>query len=90
MEPLLPGLVPAPAVLLDELARPDLRDVFGALAARSARISTAIRRARLSGVDLTGLDLGRLDELRVLVAEINAIQLDAEALANLAKRNEPR
>lgn len=91
MEPILPGLIPAPATLLDERGRPDFRDVFGALAARSTTIATAIRRVRLSAVDLTELALDGLVSFRVLVAELNAIQLDGEALAIQADpRRAPR
>jgi hypothetical protein len=81
MEPMLPGLAPSPAVLLDERGRPDFRDVFGLFAARSVDVATAITRVRLSAVDLTQLELSRLESLRVLVAEVNAIQLDGEAVA---------
>ena len=80
MEPVLPGLSPSPAVLIDERGRPDFRDVFGALAARSVDVATAITRVRLSTVDLTA-EMDRLEHFRVVVAELNALQLDAEARA---------
>jgi hypothetical protein len=79
MEPILPGLSPAQAVLLDERARPDFRDVFGALARGAEDIATAVRRVRLSTVDLSGEELFRVKHFRVLLAEINALRLDAEA-----------
>jgi len=79
MDPILPGLSSEPAILLDERRRPDFRDVFGALVGRSADVAIAITRVRLSTVDLSELELGRLESFRVLVAELNAIQLDAEA-----------
>lgn len=79
MLPLVPGLVPDPAVLLDERRRPDFRDVFGALARRSTEIAVAITRVRLTTVDLGPAELGGLRSFRVLVAEVSALQLDAEA-----------
>ena len=81
MEPVLPGLTLSSAVLIDERGRPDFRDVFGALAARAVDIATAITRVRLSTVDLTAGELQRLEHFRVLVAELNALQLDGEARA---------
>lgn len=88
MEPPLPGLVPAPAFLLDERRRPDFRDVFGALARRSTTIATAVTRVRLSTVDLSGDELDGLTSFRVLVSEVSALQLDAEArgLCHLPRR----
>ena len=79
MEPILPGLSPSPAILFDDRRRPDFRDVFGALAARSVDIATAVRRVRLSTVDLTRREMERVEHFRVLVVEINALRLDAEA-----------
>jgi len=79
MLPLLPGLAPEPAVLLDERHRPDFRDVFAALARRSTDIVAAVTRVRLSTVDLGPQELGGLRSFRVLISEINAHNLDAEA-----------
>lgn len=91
MEPVLPGLSPRAAALFDERRRPDFRDVFGALVARSSDVATAITRVRLSTVDLTEPELRGLESFRVLVAELNAIQLDAEARAIQADpRRAPR
>lgn len=73
------GLAPAPAALLDERSRPDFRDVFGTLAARSTSLASAVTRVRLSTLDLTSIELSRLTGFRVLVAELNALHLDAEA-----------
>jgi hypothetical protein len=42
-------------------------------------IATAVRRVRLSTVDLSREELARVQHFRVLVAEINALRLDAEA-----------
>jgi hypothetical protein len=91
MDPTLPGLVPSSATLLDERGRPDFRDVFGALAARSDRISTAVTRVRLSTLDLKPDELERIVHFRVLVAELNALTLDAEArLIQADQRRAPR
>lgn len=79
MRPILPGLSPSDAVLFDERRRPDFRDVFGALAASSTDIATAVTRVRLSTVDLTRPELDRVEHFRVLVAEMNALHLDADA-----------
>jgi hypothetical protein len=79
MQPILPGLSPSPAVLFDERGRPDFRDVFGALASTASDIATAVTRVRLSTVDLSTRELGRVEHFRVLVAEMNALQLDSEA-----------
>lgn len=79
MEPILPGLRPSEAILFDERGRPDFRDVFGALARSAVDIATAVRRVRLSTVDLTRDEMADVSHFRVLVAEINALRLDAEA-----------
>jgi hypothetical protein len=79
MQPILPGLPPSPAVLFDERGRPDFRDVFGALARVSVDIATAVTRVRLSTVDLTTGEMEGVEHFRVLVAEMNALRLDAEA-----------
>lgn len=87
MEPLLPGLSPSPAVLIDERSRPDFRDVFGELARRSPNIASAVTRVRLSTVDLSRDEVGSVQCFRVLVTELNALSLDAEARAI---RSDPR
>ncbi len=79
MDPILPGLAAEPATFFDERGRPDFRDVFGALTQRSVDIATAVQRVRLSTVDLSAGELARVEHFRVLVAEINALRLDAEA-----------
>jgi hypothetical protein len=83
MEPILPGLSPAPAYLLDERGRPDFRDVFGALAFRATHVLTAVTRVRLSTVDLREEHLPDLEAMQVLVSEMSALHLDAEARALL-------
>ena len=79
MDPILRGLPAAETTLLDERGRPDFRDVFGALARSAVDIATAVRRVRLSTVDLSAEELSRVEHFRVLVSEINALRLDAEA-----------
>lgn len=78
-EPFLPGLAPASGVLFDERGRPDFRDVFLGLARRATAIATAVTRVRLRTLDLRDDDLPRVRSLRVLVSEVNALHLDAEA-----------
>ena len=73
------GLAAETAVLLDERGRPDFRDVFGTYASKATEIATAVTRVRLSTFDLTPDELGNLEHFRVLVAEVNAIRLTAEA-----------
>ena len=91
MEPILPGLQPCPAVLLDERGRPDFRDVFGALARRSVDIATAVTRVRLSTLDLDHGELETVESLRVLVTELNALTLGSEArLIQADSRRAPR
>jgi hypothetical protein len=81
MNVILPGLATEPAAVFDERARPDFRDVFSALAARSTDIATAVTRVRLSTVEFTTMDLRSVEHFRVLVAEMSALRLDAEARA---------
>jgi hypothetical protein len=81
METVLSGLYVEGATLFDERARPDFREVFGVLASQATEIAVAITRVRLSTVDFTDRELGSIEHLRVLVAEMNALRLDAEARA---------
>lgn len=85
---LVPGLVPCGGSLLDERSRPDFRDVFGALARRSTSIATAVTRVRLSTLDLGDDELVGVRRFQVVLAEMNALTLDAEArtLARLPRR----
>jgi len=79
MEPILPGLVPTQSVLFDERRRPDFRDVFGALTRRASRVHTAVTRVRLSTLDLGPDELRGVESLQVLLSEVSALHLDAEA-----------
>ncbi|MDX1495269.1 MAG: hypothetical protein R3253_14480, partial [Longimicrobiales bacterium] len=75
----MPGLRADPAIFFDERRRPDFRDVFVALARRSVNVAVAVTRVRLSTLELDESDLERVESLRVLVVELNALTLDAEA-----------
>lgn len=68
-----------PAVLLDERTRPDLRDAYGLLARDATQIAVAVTRVRLATLDLRAEELSSVESLRVLVTELNALTLDAEA-----------
>lgn len=79
MDLTLPGLVPARSYLIDELGRPDFRDVFGTLIARADEACTAVTRIRLTTVDLSGAELEGVGSFRVLVSELSALRLESEA-----------
>jgi hypothetical protein len=81
MDTLFRGLPVETATLFDERARPDFRDVFGSLAVQSTEVAVAVTRVRLSTVDLSQRELGSVQHFRVLIAEMNALRLDAEARA---------
>ena len=87
MQALPQGVAPSPGALLDEQSRPDFRDVFGQLTARSDRVRVAVTRVRLTTVDLTAAELSGVSSLRVLLAELSALRLDGEARA---LQSEPR
>jgi hypothetical protein len=84
-EPLPAGLAPAPAGLVDERSRPDFRDLFHTLAARSTSVASAVKRVRLSALDLSAGELAAVTSFRVLVAELSVLGLDAEARALLGR-----
>ena len=65
--------------LLDERARPDFRDVYGWLLPRSTRLDVGLTRILLSTLDLGRGELDGVRSIRLLLAEVNAVQLDAEA-----------
>jgi hypothetical protein len=65
--------------LLDEHSRPDFREVYGWLLPRSLRLDVALTRIRLSTLDLGRNELGSVRSIRLLLAEVNAVQLDSEA-----------
>jgi len=86
MLPFFPGLMPAPAYLLDERSRPDFRDVFGVLARSSTEIEAAVTRVRLTTVDLLPEEVAGLRHFRVLLCEMSALRLEGEAHALLHLR----
>ena len=91
MLPEFPGLASTPAILFDERARPDFRDVFGTLARQATDIATAVTRVRLSTLDLQPDEVEKVEHFRVLIAELNALTLDAEArIIRADPRRSPR
>jgi hypothetical protein len=70
--------------LLDERAAHGFRDRFGRLAALASEVDVAATRVRLSLVDLSLSEVGSVRRLRVLLAEVNAVRLAAEAESVLA------
>ncbi len=76
----LPNRDPAvePPLLLDERSRPDLRHLYGQLAARARLLDAAVGRIRLGGMNLNRPELGGIERIRIVLAEINALTLAAE------------
>lgn len=69
--------------LIDERSRPDFRTLFGTLAEGAERIDVAVSRIRLSAVDLKPGEVGGVEEIRVLLAEVNASILSNEVASVL-------
>lgn len=91
MHSIPPGIGSKRSFLLDERARPDFKDVFRWYVRRSTDVATAVTRVRISTLDLEEDDLKSVESLRVLVAELNALTLDAEArLIHSDARRAPR
>jgi hypothetical protein len=67
--------------LFDERSRPDFREVFGRLLMSSERLDVALTHIRLSTLDLGSRELEGVRSIRLLLAEVSAVQLDAEAHA---------
>ncbi|MBI4540954.1 MAG: DEAD/DEAH box helicase [Gemmatimonadetes bacterium] len=67
--------------LVDDRSSPDFRAVFGELAARSRAIEVAIRRIRLSAVELRPGEMAGVRALRLLVGPLDTESLGAEARA---------
>lgn len=85
------GISAQRSFLIDERSRPDFKDVFRHYVRRSSNVATAVTRVRLSTLDLDEKDFSGVESLRVLVAELNALTLDAEArLINSDRRRAPR
>ena len=77
-EPPMPEIAPR---LLDERSRPGFRELFGRLARRSTGLDVALTHLRLSTLDLSERELGRIRRIRLVLAEVSAASLDAEAHA---------
>jgi hypothetical protein len=54
---------------------------------RSTRLDVAVTRLRLSTIDLTEQELSRIERVRLVLAELHAVALDAEAHALMARRS---
>lgn len=61
--------------VIDEFTTPTVRETLGALMSASQRVDIAMTRMRLSGIDLTAGEVGKLVKLRVVLGK-----LDADAL----------
>lgn len=84
------GLMTNTTALLDERAAHGFRDRFGRLAAMASEVDVAVTRVRLSLVDLSLAEVGNVRQLRVLLAEVNAVRLAAEAESVLADPSRAR
>lgn len=71
--------------LIEDTSRPDLRAVWGRLLARAVCVDVAVTRVRLSTLDFGEGELARVRRVRVLVAQLSAAALDAEAHAVCAR-----
>ncbi len=91
MAPFEPHRHGSPPTLLDERGQPDFPSVYRALLARSTDLSVAATRIRLTGLRLTPDELTAPNSIRVLVMEVNALHLRAEAdLLEVAPRSRAR
>jgi hypothetical protein len=73
---------PEPAELpafFDEKGRPDFREVYGRLLARATHVDVALTSIRVSTLNLGRGELERVGAIRLLLAELSAVHLDAEA-----------
>jgi hypothetical protein len=77
-----PALATAPR-LIDERSRPGFRELFGRLARRATALDVALTHLRLSTLDLSDRELASVRRIRLLLAEVSAVSLDAEAHALL-------
>lgn len=78
-----PDRPPEPPALLHERTRPDFRDAFGALARSATGLDVAVTRIRLTTLRLEVGELAGLRRLRLLLVDLRAPLLDAEAHATL-------
>jgi hypothetical protein len=75
-----------PPALLDERGPPRFRQAFVAMAARAGSLDVAISRIRLPGLDLTPVEMGHLSRIRLLLRDVRAERLQAEAEALSLRR----
>lgn len=76
-----PPSAPPSSRLLDERSDPDFRRLFGELTREACELQVALTRVRLSGVDLRDRELRSVRAIRLLLGEVNAVVLGAEAAA---------
>ena len=69
--------------LLDDRSDPDFRETYGMLARRARGLDVALTHIRLATLDLSEAELGKVHRVRLLLAEVSAAALDAEAHAVL-------
>jgi hypothetical protein len=69
--------------LIDERSRPGFRELFGRLTRRATALDVALTHLRLSTLDLSERELRSVHRIRLLLAEVSAVSLDAEAHALL-------
>jgi hypothetical protein len=75
-----------PPALLDERGPPKFRQAFVAMVSRADRIDVAISRIRLPGLDLGLREMGHLRMIRLLLRDVRAERLQAEAEAVSLRR----
>jgi len=68
-----------PIPLFDERSRPGFRALYGHFAARAQALDAALSRIRLPGMNLAVRELAGLERIRVVLGEVNALVLSAEA-----------
>ena len=69
--------------LFDDRSSPDFRETYGVLARRSRGLDVALTHIRLATLDLSEAELGSVHRVRLLLTEVSAAALDAEAHAVL-------
>ena len=69
--------------LLDDRSSPDFRSTYGLLARRAKGLDVALTHIRLATLDFSEAESGSVHRVRLLLAEVNAAALDAEAHAVL-------
>jgi hypothetical protein len=69
--------------LIDERSRPGFRETYGAMVSRAAHLDVALTNLRLASLDLTDGEVSGIIRVRLLLAQVSAVALDAEAHAVL-------